>query len=296
MHIFLIFINFAPEKHRNLLTSINMAKKVFMISPFEALTGNLSGNQNLQYAENNNPAYEAPNGTQYARNYHTRYVGARRGKDGLVYFQVKQSTATVLTAGTRRNMAIIGVTAAIRSALMSAHASDYATMQRAFDYLKAQGLLPVGQDTFNKWFSAQIKDMLVYKRATWSFTQASISFTVNNPYNLLNATALVIKQSTWVKFANFFSFKGSVAIKTAYVSIDGTVLFCAGAADDNLNFSGAKDFGACQNYTANLSDITVTAESLTYKSLPVYTMAGVQITGSSVLTDGEKLTTADPNI
>lgn len=294
--MFLIIINFAAEKHLNPLTFLNMSKKVFMISPFEAMTGNLSGDQDLQYAENNNPAYEAPNGTQYARNYRTRYVGARRGRDGLVYFQVKQTSATVLTASTRRTMAIVGVTAAIRSALMRSHAADWNKIQQAFNYLKENERLPEGQDTFNKWFSAQIKDMLVYKRATWAFNYAIISFTIHNPYDLASADALVIKQSIWVKFANFFVFKGSNTIKNGYITIDGNVLFAAVEASDRLTFSLAKDFSTNPGYAANLVDIAYDAESLTYKSFPVYTMAGDLVTGDTELTDGEKLTTADPNI
>lgn len=299
--MFLIIINFAVEKHLNPLTFLNMSKKVFMISPFEALTGNLSGDQDLQYAENNNPAYEAPNGTQYARNYRTRYVGARRGKDGLVYFQVKQTTATVLTASTRRTMAIIGVTAAIRSALMSAHATDWSKINQAFDYIKAQGQLPEGQDTFNKWFSAQIKNMLVYKRATWSFSQASISFTIHNPYDIASADALVIKKSIWVKFANFFAFNGT-AQGGIFYTIDGMKLFAPYDLIEGVQ--GVPAFedlvpGSVSNpnYKAIAADLALNGTGkLTYKSMPVYDTSGAEVTGFSKPTADAKYTTVDPNI
>ena len=270
-----------------------MAKKVFMIAPFEALTGNLSGDQELQYAENNNPAYEAPNGTQYARNYRTRYIGARRGKDGLVYFQVKQTSATVLKSTSRRTMAIIGVTAAIKSALMKHQASVWSEINRAFNYVKSQGLLPEGQETFNKWFSAQVKSMLVYRQATWSFTQATISFTVHNPYDLMSSQALPIKQSTWVKFADLFAFDTDGAVKSAYVTIDGMMLFCAASSDDaNVNFSNAKNYTQNPCYVANLVKVAVTAENVTYNSLPVYTMEGSALSPEAVIATGDKFTTA----
>lgn len=270
-----------------------MAKKIFMIAPFDAMTGNLSGDQVLKYAENNNPAYEAPNGTQYARNYRTRYVGARRGKDGLVYFQVKQTTATVLSASTRRTMAVIGVTAAIRSALMQAHAADWSKINQAFDYLKAQGLLPEGQDTFNKWFSAQIKDMLVYKRATWSFTQASISFTVNNPYNLTSAQALVIKQAIWVKFANIFAFGASQG--GVYYTIDGSVLFAPYASGGEL-----PTFTTIPKVNPHMSTLyapmVLGDPYLTWNSQDVYTSTGSKVEADSTVIADEKYTTADPNV
>lgn len=270
-------------------------KRIEFIAPVESMRGNLSGGQSLDYADNNNPAYEAPNGVQYARNYQPRFIGAKRGADGLKYFTVRTKSATNLKASTRRAMAIVGVTAAIRSALMSAHAADYAKMQQAFEYLKETGRLPEGKNTFKKWFDAQVKEMLVYKRATWSFTYASITFTLHNPYDLASAQALIIKPSIWVKFANFFAFKGAATIKMGFVAIDGNQLFVAVEASDNLTFSLAKDYGTNNpNYAGNLTDIAYDAESLTYKTFPVYTMEGVAITGDSVLTDGEKLTTAEP--
>lgn len=270
-----------------------MARKVFMIAPFEALTGNLSGDQDLQYAENNNPAYEAPNGTQYARNYKTRYVGARRGKDGLVYFQVKQSTATVLTASSRRTMAVVGVTAAIRSALVRNQPTLWGTINDAFAYLKAGGRLPEGQDTFNKWFSANIRQMLVYKRATWSFSYVPLAFTIHNPYDLSSSEALRIKDSTWIKFANWFAFS-NVAINMAYITIDGMKLFCAGDSADSLSFANVKNFSSNPSYVSNLADLVIGADDVTYESLQVYTREGTAVTPGTVMTDGEKFTTAAP--
>ena len=269
-------------------------KRIEFIAPVESMRGNLSGGQSLEYAENNNPAYEAPNGVQYARNYQPRFIGAKRGADGLKYFTVRTKTATNLKASTRRAMAIVGVTAAIRSALMTAHAADYAKMQQAFAYLKENGKLPEGQNTFKKWFDAQVKEMLVYKHATWAFNYSSISFTMHNPYDLASSDALVIKLSIWVKFANFFAFKGTSAIKISYVTIDGKQLFCAGANDDPLTFGGAKTYSTNPSYASNLVDVTVGADNVTYKSLPVYDMAGSAVTPDTEITNGDILTTAEP--
>ena len=269
-------------------------KRIEFIAPVESMRGNLSGNQSLEYAQNNNPAYEAPDGVQYARNYQPRFIGAKRGSDGLKYFAVRTKTATNLKATTRRAMAIVGVTAAIRSALMTANPAIYAQMQQAFNYLKAQLLLPEGQDTFKKWFDANVKGMLQYKKATWSFTQASISFTLKNPYDLASTDPLVIKQSVWVKFANFFAFKGTSAINTGYISIDGMSIFVACADDESLTFPNVTTFSNNTSYKANFAGVVVGGESVTYNSLPIYTMEGVLVTPGSVMVDGDKLTTAAP--
>lgn len=267
-------------------------KRIEFIAPVESMRGNLSGNQSLEYAENNNPAYEAPNGVQYARNYQPRFIGAKRGADGLKYFAVRTKTATNLKASTRRAMAIVGVTAAIRSALMSAHAADYATMQRAFDYLKAQGLLPEGQNTFKKWFDANVKNMLVYKRATWSFTQSSISFTLNNPYNLASAQALVIKQSIWVKFANIFAFSGTQG-GGVYFTIDGTAIFAPydeGGTRPTFNTISKVN----PHMTTLYAPMTVSGQHLTWNGQEVYTSAGIEVVSDAVVIADEKYTTAEP--
>ena len=269
-------------------------KRIEFIAPVESMRGNLSGNQSLEYAVDNNPAYDAPDGVQYARNYQPRFIGAKRGSDGLKYFTVRTKTATNLKPTTRRSMAIVGVTAAIRSALMSAHAADYTKMQQAFDYLKAKGQLPEGQDTFKKWFDANVKQMLVYKKETWTFTAASISFTLKNPYDLGITDALLIKQSVWVKFANLFAFKSASASNVGYISIDGKSIFIASADDESFTFPNVSTYSNNPSYKANFAGVVVGGESVTYNTQPIYTMQGVLVTPGTVMTDGEKLTTAAP--
>lgn len=269
-------------------------KRIEFIAPVESMRGNLSGAQALEYAENNNPAYEAPNGVQYARNYQPRFIGAKRGADGLKYFAVRTKTATNLKPSTRRAMAIVGVTAAIRSALMKYNAADYATMQQAFEYIKAQGLLPEGQNTFKKWFDANVKQMLVYKRATWSFTQAGISFTLHNPYKLDASGALVIKNVTWVKFANIFAFSAAPAFVFANISIDAHLLFVA--SDDALDMASAKEY-VNPNMVTSLAAVTISegaTPEVQYNAQTVYTPAGVVLRPITVLVAGTNYTTAAP--
>lgn len=272
-------------------------KRIEFIAPVESMRGNLSGNQSLMYAVNDNPAYEAPDGVQYARNYQPRFIGAKRGSDGLKYFAVRTKTATNLKATTRRAMAVVGVTAAIRSALMSAHAADYAKMQQAFEYLKAKGQLPEGQDTFKKWFDANVKSMLLYKRETWSFTQASISFTLHNPYDLASADALVIKQATWIKFAAFFIITRSAGNKVVEFAIDGRKFVAEGA--DGVTWDtivGAASTQINTNYKNNFAGLTQSddpQQNPLYNKLPIY-LDEVLVAKSVAIIATDKYTTAAP--
>ena len=97
-----------------------MAKRIEMIAPFEVLRGNLSGNQKLQYAQNNNPAFDAPEGrVNYARNYKTRYIGAKRGSDGLTYFSVRQRNGVKVNTETKLAMALLGGAGALRAGILN---------------------------------------------------------------------------------------------------------------------------------------------------------------------------------
>lgn len=272
-------------------------KRIEFIAPVESMRGNLSGNQSLEYDKNNNPAYEAPDGVQYALNYQPRFIGAKRGSDGLKYFAVRTKTATNLKATTRRAMAIVGVIAAIRSALMLAHAADYAKMQQAFDYLKGKGQLPETQNTFKKWFDANVKSMLIYKRATWSFTQASISFTLHNPYDLASADALVIKQTTWIKFADFFIITRSAGNKVIEFAIDGIKFIAEGTADVTWDtVVGAASTQINTNYKNNFAGLTQSddpKQNPLYNGLPIY-LDNVLVEKSVAIIATDKYTTAAP--
>lgn len=84
-----------------------------MIAPFDALTGNISGTRKLKYNDKLNPAWDAPDGQQYAKNYKPRYIGIYRAKTGKTTFSVKEKTATTLNAASRRRMAAMGGTCAM---------------------------------------------------------------------------------------------------------------------------------------------------------------------------------------
>lgn len=84
-----------------------------MIAPFDVLTGNISGTRKLKYNDKMNPAWDAPDGQQYAKNYKPRYIGIYRAKTGKTTFSVKEKTSTTLNAASRRRMAAMGGTCAM---------------------------------------------------------------------------------------------------------------------------------------------------------------------------------------
>lgn len=271
-------------------------KRIEFIAPVESMRGNLSGGQSLEYADNNNPAYEAPNGVQYARNYQPRFIGAKRGADGLKYFSVRTKSATNLKATTRRTMAILGVTAAIRSALQAS--GQLNNLKAEFEILKQAGTLPEGQNTFNKWFSANIKTMLVYKRAEWRFTLPGVGIvSIHNPFDLNSAEALAIKQSIWVKFATFFLIPATAGNVVLMLAIDGKSIVAQGAKDFTWNtlISGIST-QINVNYKQNLAGLSLSDDPVAktlYNDLPIY-LNEIEVSASDAVTASDKYTTAEP--
>lgn len=106
------------------------------LAPVEAMRGNLSGNQVLDYPTNDNSAWDAPAGrTSYARNYQTRYVGAKRSSSGLKYFSVRTKSAVANTALTRLQQAALGASRVIYEQL----AADIANVQVFVEIAKNSG-------------------------------------------------------------------------------------------------------------------------------------------------------------
>lgn len=119
-----------------------MAKRIDFIAPVEAMRGNLSGTQTLLYAENDNPAYEAPDGRQYARNYRPSFIGAKRSSDGLKYFSVRTKSAVNNSASSRVTQAALGAAGNMASRLFGLQqwAELAASVQQIYENAKAHGI------------------------------------------------------------------------------------------------------------------------------------------------------------
>lgn len=180
-------------------------KKIEFIAPVEAMRGNLSGNQTLQYAERNNPAWDAPDGTQAAKNYTPRYVGAKRARGGLKYFAVRKSSVTKITSKTREIMALLAGSAACFNAA-SKNLMIITDLQFAF--VAAKQTDP--SLTFRKWLQGILYEMLANKQGYAPISYTSVDGTthtikVGNPWvapgsGVTDVTPLTIPQDILVKF------------------------------------------------------------------------------------------------
>lgn len=156
-------------------------KRVVFISPVDHLSGNLSGKQELEYAENDNRAFEAPDGVQYARNYKPRFIGAHRAKDGRNYFQVRTKSAVKNTTATRLAMAALGAAGSLSVVLMD-HAVYGAALLNEYNYRKAHGTTTA--KSFRAWLVEVYRGEFLKKTSTLQvFTYNGALISINNPYN-----------------------------------------------------------------------------------------------------------------
>ena len=260
-----------------------------MIPPFEVLTGNLSGAQDLRYKENNNKAYEAPNGSASAQNYVTRYVGAKRA-DGKSYFAVRRKTTTTLNSKTRMNMAILGSIAAIRSAIQYNSGSDWANLKAIYAYRKEHGGDAAGTDiSFNKWIDYWLRQMLMYKQTSVSLTASGLSVTIHSPYDGYNeAEATEIAQAVFAKFVPVLSVTSIIQF-----SVDGKQ-FTAAAG----KWNAFKDDLNNPNYDTMFASFDIPSADdapVKYNALQLYTAAGVAVKSDNTIVANEKYTTIAPS-
>lgn len=180
-------------------------KRIEFVAPVEAMRGNLSGNQNLVYPLDNNAAFDAPSGRRsYARNYGTRYIGAKRASTGLKYFGVKTKSAVYLSTKTRKVMALLGGTGAVRAKLMKEQPFYENTLVKAYEYARTSGAIE-SNVTIDKWLFDLIYEVLKAKGAVFMFKTAQGAATYRkNPWVESNAAgaAVNIGMAILVKFWN----------------------------------------------------------------------------------------------
>lgn len=150
-------------------------RKIEFIAPVAAMRGNLSGKQSLVYAENDNPAFDAPDGRQYARNYGPRFIGAKRSSDGKVYFAVKTKSAVKVSPMFRKQNALLAASSEIANVCMH----NLSLIQGLTDRYKQ--VAPEGW-SFKRWLMSIIRTALKDKRHfAFGGTTLAAMF-VKNPY------------------------------------------------------------------------------------------------------------------
>lgn len=174
-------------------------KRIEFISPVEAIRGNMSGRQLLKYADNDNPAWNAPEGTNYARNYQPRFVGAKVSKTGRKYFAVRTKSATKISAKTKQAMALLGGSAACYAAALQ-NLSLYGSMVTYYTEQVAESSRDIY--TLRMFWMERFRGMLSSKAIQYSFTTKNGQQTIiNNPWSEDGTGIdLVIKSETITKF------------------------------------------------------------------------------------------------
>lgn len=171
-------------------------RRIDFIAPVDSMRGNLSGNQKLQYAKNNNPAFDAPAGRQYARNYQPRFIGAKRSSDNLKYFAVKTKAATLISAESLERMALLGGAAAwYNKAILS---MELNTAMQLF-WRSVKDSYP--SYTFKQLMMEMFRQCLKSKEEHVAFTvSGSTTYAANPWYVGATGVASPISQDVLVKF------------------------------------------------------------------------------------------------
>jgi hypothetical protein len=195
-----------------------MAKRIEMIAPFEVLRGNLSGRQKLEYAQNNNPAFDAPEGrVNYARNYKTRYIGAKRGSDGLTYFSVRQRNGVKVNTLTKRSMALLGGAGALRAGILN---NDVVRAKIEEKYEQAIETGYISGISFNKYVFQTLYRGLQAKSPAISFLVPGHGNTnIYNPWCYTNQSAT----GDWVDISNevLVKFWAQLATNPIFFTLEG---------------------------------------------------------------------------
>lgn len=179
-------------------------QRIEFIAPVEAMRGNLSGKQVLEYAENNNPAFDAPNGRQYAKNYQPRFIGAKRAATGLKFFAVKTKSATLINSGSKLKMALLGGAGAVLGGIAH-NAVLRAQCERVYAIAKSAGI--TSAQTYRKYMTEvlmqQLADKLPIFRVAVSDGESSASLAIHNPWcytGQQGGTSVDISNAILVKF------------------------------------------------------------------------------------------------
>lgn len=164
-----------------------MAKRFKMLAPFDSISGNVSGAQKLAYPINGQGAYEGPAGKNYAQNYKPRFIMNERKSDGRLYYQVKQRSATTITARSKRAMAVLGGCGAILGAILKDKTSAmYQALYEAWLVTKPFSTKTGQPSSFREYMSAFIMGALRSKAAVisvlWNNNGTPAFITINNPF------------------------------------------------------------------------------------------------------------------
>lgn len=215
-------------------------KRIEFIQPVESMRGNFGAKQDLRYAENDNKAFESPDGkTNYARNYQPTFIGAKVARTGVKYFAVKVKSATKNTAAWRLVAALMGAMSAIYGWVIK---QLDIMLQLNVQYAAA---IEAGyQGTFHKYVGAAIRESLAAKLPTIRLVGPTATVTMgNNPFSSA-AEAIAISKAVLAKFWNQLAPNGI----TFKVGNDTGIAF-TGNTIKNISSASTASIGPDTEYT-----------------------------------------------
>lgn len=245
-------------------------KRIEFIAPVESMRGSFSPKQTLLYADNNNPAYEAPVGRNYARNYNPIFVGAKKASSGLKYFACKTKSATLISPASKLRMALLGAAGAIYAVITrNQESEDFAKLYAWYEAKLAQGV----RGSLRKLATDHIMSEVNLHKQNIIFTTAggpAVPFGLKNPWHDGTQTAgYAISSDVVVKFWK------QLAANAITFTVDGA----EGIAKTGMIFQTLID------ETSYINVLGLTASD-DHESL-------VQYKGQDVLNNGAEITTGE---
>lgn len=239
--------------------------------------------QNLVYAENDNPAWNAPAGTQYARNYKPNIIMTFSEKTGKQTFFVKTKSSIDNSPAGHKRMALFGGTQAMIAGIKK---NPNLTADLYDEYVKVKDQYK----SFNSWLAKWIRYGLSVKLATLDLGTVSMK----NPWvSGGTGTEVVVNPESLRKFAS--------ELCPASIVIDGKVIAYAPSASMTMKQFVDGDFNAGELVikTLETSSGEEIGNVLFYKNEVVYRQNGsgddIYVWGSDVLSTLTDLTMTPPN-
>lgn len=241
-----------------------MAKMVILAHPFERISGNVTrSKQALVYAENDNPAWEAPHSRQYARNFKPQMNLRYDAASGKTSFTIQTKASVDNTELGRLRMARFGGAQAIVNAikknptLLASIYDRYVTVKDNFK-------------SFGSYLTLAAAKAVKEKNATVNYTGYPVSgsiIKVNNPWVAGGTgTDVTVSGDILLKFAPYLC--------PATLTIDGKVL---------AGFSGSTGtLGSFAESSFNDGLITIDEDdNALYKGAALYNGGGQEATKDS---------------
>lgn len=252
-----------------------MAKRAGFVPGFAELRGNISGKQDLTYPENNNKAFEAPQGKRsYATNYRPSVVISRVARTGKFHFAIRTKSAVRRTARSTMAMALLGGAGALYGALIM-NADKKAAMMAIWEH--DTQFATYRNTTFQKFWMDIIRDMLKRKQQSYVRTVGG-TITIYNPWVYQGEIDVTVSNEILVKFWNELA-NGPISF-----TVDGE----KGIAHDGDDFTNI-----CVSSYNNLGLTMIESGSANYVKLGSSYLKNAQdeyVTDEHGVTNGDKFT------